>query len=483
MRSTELFIGGAWLPSAGHETITVRSPHTGQPFAEVAGASPADIDTAVRAARAAFDRGDWSRAAPAVRIDLVRRLQAAYSARVDEMAAVITSENGSPITFSQLGQSGAIPFLMQGFLDAASSLAWEEEVAGLYGSSTVVREPVGVVGAITAWNVPQMLIVGKLAPALLAGCTVVVKPAPESPLDALLLAELIEEVGFPPGVVSIVPGGPEAGRALVEHPGVDAITFTGSTTVGRRIGAVCGEQLKRVALELGGKSAAIVLDDADLGRTATGLRFASFINNGQACAAQTRVLAPRSRYDETVEALAEAVRTFVVGDPLDPATEVGPLVTERQRERVQSYIDLGRSEGARVVVGDAGLPAAAADAGGWYVAPTLFADVDNSMRIAQEEIFGPVVVVVPYDDTAAADADAVRVANDSIYGLGGSVWTGDKERGMEVARRVRTGTFGINRYGPDPTTPFGGFKASGIGREYGAFGLEEFIEIKCVHGR
>ena len=481
MRTTELYIGGRWTAPSSADTITVRSPHDGQPFATVAAAAPADIDAAVAAARAAFDTGPWPLLAPADRVAAVRRLHDLYAARVDEMAAVITSENGSPITFSQLGQSGAIPFLIQGFLDAATALPWEEEIAGLYGPSIVRREAVGVVAAITAWNVPQMLIVGKLVPALLAGCTVVVKPAAESPLDALLLAELVDAAGFPPGVVSILPGGPAVGPHLVEHPGVDAVTFTGSTAVGRTIGSICGQQLKRVALELGGKSAAVILPDANLEKTAAGLRFASFINNGQACAAQTRILAPRSRYAEAVDALVAAVQSFVVGDPTDPATEIGPLVTARQQERVQRYIDLGRSEGARVVVGGATVPP-----DGWYVAPTLFADVDNSMRIAQEEIFGPVVVVVPYDDSTAeadGDAEAIRLANDSAYGLGGSVWTKDKERGMEVARRVRTGTFGINRYGPDPTTPFGGFKASGIGREYGAFGLEEFVEVTCVHGR
>jgi betaine-aldehyde dehydrogenase len=427
----------------------------------------------VRAAREAFDHGPWPRLPAAERIAVVRRLADRYGARLEDMAALITSENGSPITFSRLGQSGAVPSLIQGFIDAAEALPWEAEVAGAFGSSTVLHEPVGVVAAITAWNVPQMLIVGKLVPALLAGCTVVVKPAPESPLDALLLAELVADSGFPPGVVSIVPGGPDAGQHLVAHPDVDKVTFTGSTAVGRQIGAVCGEQLKRVALELGGKSAAIVLDDADLVRTAAGLRFSSFVNNGQACAAQTRILAPRSRYADTVAALADAVTSFVVGDPTDPDTEIGPLVTERQRDRVQGYIELGRDEGARVVVGGAAVPER-----GWYVAPTLFADVDNAMRVAREEIFGPVVVVIPYDD----DEDAVRLANDSPYGLGGSVWTGDKARGLEIARRVRTGTFGVNRYGPDPATPFGGYKASGIGREYGAAGLHEFVEVKCVHG-
>jgi betaine-aldehyde dehydrogenase len=259
----------------------------------------------------------------------------------------------------------------------------------------------------------------------------------------------------------------------VAHPDVDKVAFTGSTAVGREIAAICGEQLKRTSLELGGKSAAIVLDDADAERTAAGLRFASFMNNGQACAAQTRVLAPRSRYGEVVDALQAAVGSFVVGDPLDEATEIGPLVSERQRDRVLGYVELGEREGARRVGGAAAVPET-----GWYVPPTLFADVDNGMRIAREEIFGPVLVVIPYDD----EEHAVELANDSPYGLGGSVWTADRERGLGVARRVRTGLFGVNTFGPDPAAPFGGYKASGIGREYGRMGLDAFVEVKAVHG-
>jgi len=366
--------------------------------------------------------------------------------------------------------------MVQGYLDATRATAWEEELPGVFGTSRVWREPVGVVAAITAWNVPQVLILAKLVPALLAGCTVVVKPPLETALDAIVLAELVDGLDLPEGVVSIVPGGPEAGERLVAHPDVDKVAFTGSTAVGRHIGAVCGDRLKRASLELGGKSAAIVLDDADPERTAAGLRFASFVNNGQACAAQTRVLAPRARYVDMVDALAAAVGTFVVGDPLDPATEIGPLVSRRQQARVLDYVRIGREEGGRVVAGDTPLPDDLA--AGSYVAPTVFADVDNAMRVAREEIFGPVLVVIPYDD----EADAVRVANDSPYGLGGSVWTADAAHGLEVARRIRTGTFGVNRYGPDPTTPFGGYKASGLGREYGRAGLDAFVELKCVHG-
>jgi betaine-aldehyde dehydrogenase len=300
----------------------------------------------------------------------------------------------------------------------------------------------------------------------------VVKPAPEAPLDALVLAELVDQLGLPEGVVSVLPGGPDVGRHLVAHPLVDKVAFTGSTAVGREIASVCGQQLKRTSLELGGKSAAIVLEDADLDRTAAGLRFASFMNNGQACAAQTRVLAPRSRYADVVAALEAQVRSFAVGDPLDPATEIGPLVNGRQQERVLGYVRLGEQEGARIVArGDAG------PEGGCYVAPTLFADVDNRMRIAQEEIFGPVLSVIPYDDVD----DAVRIANDSDYGLAGTVWTADIEAGLDVARRVRTGTYGVNTYTMDFAAPFGGFKASGVGREFGPEGLAQYTEVKSIY--
>ena len=469
----QLYVGCGWRVPRSAAPLVVRSPHDGSVVGEAAQATIADVDEAVDLAAAAFERGVWADRPIEERIAAVERLREHYAIRSDELARTISQENGSPITFSQLGQVGAIPFLIDGFVAAARALAWEDEIPGMLGVTRVWREPVGVVAAITAWNVPQILIVAKLVPALLAGCSVVVKPAPESPLDAVMLAEVLDEVGLPAGVVSMLPGGPEIGRHLVAHPGIDKVAFTGSTAVGQQIAAVCGEQLKRTSLELGGKSAAIVLEDADVERTAAGLRFASFMNNGQACAAQTRVLAPRSRYAEVVDALAAAVSSFVVGDPLDPATEIGPLVTPRQQARVQGYIELGAQEGARPVVGGGAVPA-----GGCYVAPTLFADVDNRMRIAQEEIFGPVVVVIPYDD----EADAVRIANDSPYGLGGSVWTADKSHGLELARRVRTGMFGVNTFGPDTSAPFGGFKASGIGREYGRFGIEAFVETKAVHG-
>jgi aldehyde dehydrogenase (NAD+) len=475
-RFKQIYIGGRWVDSLGTDVLDVRSPHDGKVFAHAPQASVADADRAVAAARAAFDNGPWPHLAPAERIAAVERLVDQYTPRIDEMAALITSENGSTITFSRLGQAGSIPYLISGFLDAARSLGWEEERSGPMGTSRIIHEPVGVVVAITAWNVPQILILGKLVPALLAGCTVVVNASPDAPLDALTLAEIVDAVGLPPGVVSISSGGPTVGRHLVAHPDVDKVTFTGSTAVGREIGRVCGEQFKRVSLELGGKSAAIVLDDANLERTVAGLKFASFVNNGQACAAQTRVLAPRSRYGDVVDALTAGVEELVVGDPRDEASEIGPLVNRRQYARVRGYIDIALAEGARRVTGETPLPDELA--AGNYVAPTLFVDVDSKMRIAQEEVFGPVLVVIPYED----EDDAVRIANDSMYGLAGSIWTKDKAHGYELARRIRTGMIGLNRFGPDTSLPFGGFKASGIGREYGLDGLLAFTETKTVHG-
>jgi aldehyde dehydrogenase (NAD+) len=471
----KLFIGGEWVDPAGSDVIEVISPHTEEIVGRVPEGTTADIDRAVAAARTAFDEGEWPRLAPAERIAAVQRFSDIYAAKMMDLAQVITTEMGSPITFSQLAQTPAPWMMLNSFIQVASGYGWEEERTGVLGSPVIVRsEPVGVVGAIVPWNVPQFVTMSKLAPALLSGCTIVIKPSPETPLDAMLMAEMLDEAGIPKGVVSVIPAGREVGEHLVRHKGVDKIAFTGSTAAGRTIASICGDQLKRVSLELGGKSAAIILDDADLGATMEGLKFASLMNNGQACVAQTRILASRSNYDAVVDALATTVRGMSVGDPDDPATEIGPLVAERQQERVDKYIALGQEEGARVVVGGNGRPAGIDK--GWYVQPTVFADVSNDMRIAQEEIFGPVLAVIPYDDVD----DAVRIANDSEFGLAGSVWTADGDAGMDIARRVRTGTYGVNQYSMDFIAPFGGFKASGIGREFGKEGLEHYLELKSI---
>ena len=471
-----LFIGGAWAKPATDTVLEVVSPHSEEVVARVPEGSTADIDAAVGAARKAFDEGPWPQLTPAERIDVVQNLSGLYAAKLGEMAEVITTEIGSPISFSNLAQSPAPWMQIEAFLTIAREFPWESTRPGALGADVMVRhEPVGVVAAIPPWNVPQFTVMSKLIPALLSGCTVVVKPAPESPLDCYLLAELLQEAGVPEGVVNIVAAGREVGEHLVSHPGVDKVAFTGSTAAGRRIGAICGEQLKHCSLELGGKSAAIVLDDADLASTLEGLKFIGLMNSGQACVAQTRVLVSRDRHDEVSQALAEAVAGMQVGDPMDPATEIGPMVARRQQERVEKYIALGQEEGAQLLTGGSGRPDGLDN--GWYVRPTVFANVDNRMRIAQEEIFGPVLSVIPYDDVD----DAVRIANDSDYGLAGTVWTSDQDAGVEVARRVRTGTYGVNTYTMDFAAPFGGYKASGLGREFGPEGLAQYSELKSVY--
>ena len=471
MNYERLFVDGEWQAPLSTETFDVRSPHDDRPVGTAPCGSASDIDRAVAAARKAFDEGPWPRMSVEERCTVLRKFVDAYGARTQQMSDLIIAEMGSPRWFSDLGQANGPWALMIQTLGFSDEIAWEQHRGG-----TLVRKaPTGVVGIITPWNVPQVTIAAKLFPALVAGCTVVVKPAPETPLDAMLLAEILADSALPPGVVAIVPGGTAAGQRLVTHPDVDKIAFTGSSAVGRWIGAECGKQLKRCSLELGGKSAAIVCADASLERTVAGLKFSSFLNNGEACVAQTRVLAPRERYDEIVTALAEMTSSLPVGDPDNANNYIGPLVSARHRERVASYLDIGVAEGARVVAGG---PGEVDGLTGHYVKPTLFADVDNRMRIAQEEIFGPVVAVIPYDDID----HAVRLANDSDFGLAGSVWTKDRAAGVEIARRIRTGTFGINAYAPGFESPFGGFKASGIGREYGPEAIEEYVELQSIQG-
>lgn len=466
------YIGGDWVAPAGTNSYDVVSPHSGEVLAKVPESTPADMDAAVSAARRAFDDGPWPQRTPAERAEAVDRLAALFAERGDEFNQLITDQMGSPITGGQMVQVMPAHQTYEYYAGLGRSHAVEEERAGMLGPVIVRREPVGVVAAVVAWNVPQFLIATKLAPALIAGCTVVVKPAPESPLDSYLLAELVAEAGIPEGVVNIVPGGREVGEHLVSHPQVDKVAFTGSTAAGNRVAEICGRQSKRYSLELGGKSAAILLDDADLEASLPMLKMFAVMNNGQACVAQSRVLAPRSRYDEIVGALREALDSMVVGDPNDPSTEVGPLAAERQVERVEGYVRTGKEEGAKLVTGGGPRPFDR----GCYVNPTLFADVDNSMRIAREEIFGPVLSVIPYTD----EDEAVRIANDSDYGLAGTVWTADVDHGIDIARRVRTGTYGVNIYNIDICAPFGGYKSSGVGRELGPEGLDNYLESKSI---
>ena len=470
----KLFIGGSYVDPATDAKLEMISPVTEEVHGRTPEASPADMDRAVGAARRAFDEGPWPRMSVAERVEILRGLRNRYEARADELAKLISSETGSPYSWSILAQVWAPIMIWDYYLGMAAGYPWEELRQGLLGPTVVRSEPAGVAAGIVAWNVPQFITVSKIAPALVTGCAVVVKPSPETALDAYLLADMAIEAGLPEGVLNIVPAGRENSAYLAAHPGLDKVAFTGSTAGGKAVMAAATPNLTRVTLELGGKSAAIILPDADLDTAIPGLLPNSYMNNGQACVAQTRVLVQRDRYAETVDAMAEAVRGLKTGDPLDPETQIGPLVAERQRDRVESYIAKGVGEGARVVVGG-GRPAGIAK--GWFVEPTLFADVDNRMVIAQEEIFGPVVAMIPYED----EADAVRIANDSDYGLSGSVWSADVEHGLSVARRVRTGNYGVNTFGMEFNSPFGGFKQSGIGREFGPEGLRAYLETKTVH--
>lgn len=468
-----IYLGGEWKAPSSGERIAVINPATENVCAHVPAAKAADIDAAVAAAREAFDAGPWPTLPLAERLDWMRKLSQALGNRRDELTMTITTELGCPVSTSMMAQAFSPTMVLDKYAEIAETFPFEETRQGLMGPVVVRKEPVGVCGLIVPWNFPLAIITFKLGAALSAGCTTVIKAAPETPLNAYILAEACEEIGFPKGVINIVAAHREDSERLVRHPGVDKISFTGNSQVGRRIAMLCGEQLKRYSLELGGKSAAIVLDDADPTVVAPGLVQAGLLNAGQACAAQTRLLIPRKRYAEYVDALGGIIGGMPCGDPMDPSTQVGPLVAERQRERVIGYIGIGMSEGARVVVGG-GRPAALPK--GWYVEPTLLADVDNRMRVAREEIFGPVLVAIPYD----TEAEALRIADDNDYGLSGSVWTADKAHGLEIARKVRTGTYNVNGFIVDFCAPFGGFKASGIGREFGPEGIASYTEPKSI---
>ncbi|MGC7097230.1 aldehyde dehydrogenase [Amycolatopsis lurida] len=469
----KLFLGGSWTKPSDPHLLDITSPHDGSLLGRAAQALPADIDLAVAAARKAFDEGPWPRTAPADRIAAVRRLTELRASHAAEIAELTSAENGSALWFTRAGQAG-LTRQADAYLRAAEGFGWEETLPGGPQRSVVRREPIGVVAAVIPWNSPFSAALAKILPALLAGNTVVLKVSPENSLTMNLLARLLDETGLPEGVISVLPADRETSEHLVRHPEVDKIAFTGSTAAGRRIASLAGAQLKRVSLELGGKSAAVLLPDADVGAAVQSLKFASLLNNGEACIALTRVLAPRGRYDEVVAALKEMVGSLPVGDPADERTFIGPMVRRGQQQRVLDYIRLGIEEGARLVTGGPEVPAGLE--GGNYVTPTVFADVDNSMRIAQEEIFGPVLVVIPYD----TEDDAVRIANESEYGLSGGVWSSDEAHALAVARRMRTGTVTVNGASIGFEGPFGGFKSSGIGREYGVVGLGQYIEYKTV---
>ena len=468
-----LYVGGEWVAPSGTNTIEVVSPTTEEVIARVPEAAEGDVDRAVEAAKAAL-AGPYPQLSPDERAEYLVELSQAIQARSQELADVITAEMGSPSSWALMGQVLSSTMVLDGWAELTRTFPFEEIRPGALGPVLVRKEPVGVSTGIIPWNVPLFIVALKLGAALAAGSPMILKPSPETPLDAYILGEILDEIELPKGMVSILPAGREVGEYIVRHHGVNKVGFTGSTAAGRKVGAICGEMLKRCTLELGGKSAAIILDDCDLASTIPLLMGTALMNNGEACIAQTRILASRDRYDEVVDALSDAVKATTVGDPADPSVAVGPLVAERQRDRVLGYIEKGRAEGAKVAVGG-GRPAGIDR--GWFVEPTLFAGVDNGMTIAQEEIFGPVLAVLPYDDPD----DAVRIANDSDYGLSGSVWTSDVEAGIDVARRVRTGTYGINQFGTlDMRNPFGGFKASGVGRELGPEGLSAYLETKSI---
>jgi betaine-aldehyde dehydrogenase len=462
----KLFIGGKWVEPSTSEVIEVHSPATGEYVGRVPLASAADVDAACAAARTAFDEGPWPRMTPQERQAVIANAVKVIEDNADEFKFLLKAETGQPQMIVDMMQYGAALSGLQYYSAAADKFTWKDIRDGIYGQTLVLREPIGVVGAVAAWNVPMFLACNKLGPALLAGCTVVLKPAAETPLTVNAMAEAFAQAGLPEGVLSVVPGGPETGRALTANPHVDKYTFTGSSAVGKEVG-------KLAADKLGGKSAAIILEDADLDSSLPMLLFAGLMNSGQACVAQTRILAPRSRYDEIVEKVGAAVAAMPVGLPDDPGAVIGPLISARQRERVEGYIAKGKEEGARLVTGG-GRPEGLD--GGNYVQPTVFADVDNSMTIAQEEIFGPVLSIIAYED----EDDAVRIANDSPYGLAGSVWTTNYDKAIEIASKIRTGTYAVNMYAFDPGAPFGGYKNSGIGRENGPEGINEYVEHKSV---
>jgi len=466
------FIGNEWVKPASDRCFTLINASTEEEIGTVPEAVEADIDAAVAAARKAFDESGWAQTSPAERAAVMERFMAAVAARGPQIAEAVSAQNGMPIALSSMleGQFGA--GVIQYYAELAKGLGQPDVRPSQMGKETLVeRSALGVVAAIVPWNFPVTLALNKVAPAMAAGCTLVIKPSPGTVLDSYLLAEAALEAGVPAGVLNWVAADRGAGAHLVSHPGVDKVAFTGSTAAGRKIAGVCGEMLRPVTLELGGKSAAILLEDADIGTFLQGVPMACMLNNGQACYNGTRILAPKSRYDEVVGALADFAQSLTVGDALDPATHVGPMASAAHRDKVMSYVEIGKQE-ARLVAGG-NSPANR----GFFVEPTIFADVDNSDRIAQEEIFGPVLSVIPYD----GEDEAIRIANASEYGLGGSVWSADSEHAKAVAHRVESGTVGVNGYMPSLGSPFGGVKASGLGREFGPEAIGSYQNLKSIY--
>ena len=464
-----LYINGQWVKPTGGNTIDVISASTEEVIGRIPEGSAADANAAVEAARGAFDA--WTATTPAERAALLQKIHEGMKARGEEIARTICAEVGMPLKLAARIQAGSPTFTFAMYAKMLPGFAFEEKV----GNSQVLREPVGVVAAITPWNYPLHQIAANVAPALAAGCTVVLKPSEVAPLNAFILAEIIHAAGVPAGVFNLVTGtGPMVGEALVRHQDVDMVSFTGSTRAGKRVAELAAATVKRVALELGGKSASVILDDADLAAAVKGTINACFLNSGQTCTAHTRMLVPEARYDEAAKIAKEVAAGFTIGDPFGDSAKLGPLTSSAQRDRVRDYINKGIAEGAELLIGGADAPEGLPR--GWYVKPTVFGRVDPRSTIAQEEIFGPVLSIITYRD----EDDAVRIANDSPYGLAGGVWSSDEARAKRVARRMRAGQIDINGGPFNMQAPFGGFKQSGHGRELGRYGLEEFLEYKSL---
>ena len=465
----KLYINGEWVAPTGSGTLDVINSTTEEVMGRVPEGTAEDIDRAVQAARAAFE--SWSTTDPSVRAAIVKKISDGLKARQSEIASVIANEVGMPLPLATAVQAGMPAMVMGFYAKMLADYSFEEQI----GNSLVIKEPIGVVGCITPWNFPLHQVVAKVAPAFAAGCTIVLKPSEVAPLTAFILAEIVQEAGLPAGVFNVVTGlGSVVGEALAAHPGVDMISFTGSTRAGKRVSELAAQTVKRVALELGGKSANIILDDADFNKAIRSGVNNCYFNSGQACSAHTRMLAPRARLDEAIKIAKEAAESFTVGDPSEGKAKLGPLVSEIQRDRVRNYIKKGIEEGATLVTGGPEPPDGLNT--GYFVRPTVFANVRNDMTIAREEIFGPVLSIIAYED----EDDAVRIANDTIYGLAGGVWSQDLDRAKRVARRIRAGQVDINNAGFNPLAPFGGYKQSGNGRELGRYGFEEYLEIKSL---
>jgi acyl-CoA reductase-like NAD-dependent aldehyde dehydrogenase len=463
------YIDGEWVKATSSETLDVTTSGTGELYATIPAGTVEEANRAVEAAAAAFT--EWSITSPKERGELLTRISEKLAEQSDEIALTIANEVGMPLMLAKGIQAGLPTMTFADNAQRAMEYVWEEEV----GNSTLLREPVGVVAAITPWNYPLHQIANKVAASLAAGCTVVLKPSEVAPINAFLLADIIHEVGLPRGVFNMVTGlGPVVGEAIVAHPKTDMVSFTGSTRAGKRVMSIAAEMVKRVSLELGGKSANVILEDADLAKAVSDGVFKCYLNSGQTCSALTRMIVPRSRLSEVEDIAVATASGLTPDDPITGTSLLGPLVSAAQQQRVRDYINKGINEGARLVTG--GVTAPEGLEKGYYIAPTIFSDVRNDMTIAQEEIFGPVLSIIPYD----TEEEAIAIANDSSYGLAGGVWAGSDERAFEVARKIRTGQVEINGGAFNVVAPFGGYKQSGVGRELGKYGFEEFLEVKSI---